>query len=340
MVVCLPIEWTMKTRVSAVERIRAAEFDPLRYPRGGKISLDLQTEQDILLPVLLTRGATAGKTLVVTAGVHGDEFEGVRAILEVCAELSPETMKGDVIAVPVANPPAFWNGTRVGPLDGDNLARAYPGDLNGSPTSVLAFHLAQSIIRRADFYLDLHSAGVRLLMPNMVGYDATDPRSSEAAQVFGAPVIWGHPRVAPGRTVAFASSQQIPWLYTEARGAGHIDATGLAMFKRGMINLMRYLQILPGRAMPVPVERVLWGDGDLDVGLRARCRGLLVPSVELLQTVKAGEELGRTLDLHGKVVELFRAPYDGVVAMIHAFPMIQPEEVTFLVIHELKGDSN
>jgi hypothetical protein len=32
------------------------------------------------LPVLVVRGAAAGKTLLATAGVHGDEFEGMAAI--------------------------------------------------------------------------------------------------------------------------------------------------------------------------------------------------------------------------------------------------------------------
>jgi len=120
----------------------------------------------------------------------------------------------------------------------------------GSPTQVLAFHLGHSIIARADFYLDLHSAGVKLLMPSMVGYDATDPRSREAAVIFGAPVVWGHPAIPPGRTISFAASRGIPWLYTEARGAGRIDAEDLAMFKRGVLNLLRYLHMLPGRVTP------------------------------------------------------------------------------------------
>ena len=71
-------------------RVRTGEFEPSRYAHGQKHSLLLDLSPyapGVELAVLLIRGATEGKTLVVTAGVHGDEFEGVRAILEVCADL-------------------------------------------------------------------------------------------------------------------------------------------------------------------------------------------------------------------------------------------------------------
>lgn len=315
-------------------KVLAREFDPTRYVRGQKYSLvvDLGPEMSgVTLPVFLVRGATEGKTLVVTAGVHGDEFEGVRTILDVHAELDPATMNGTMIAVPVANPPAFWNGTRTSPLDDGNLARAFPGVEHGSPTQVIAFHLGQSIIARADFYLDLHSAGVKRLMPSMVGYDVTDPRSREAALIFGAPVAWGHPSIQPGRTISFAALRGIPWLYTEARGAGRIDAEDLSMFKRGVLNLLRHLRMLPGRITATAVERFLYGDGDIDASICATRAGFLVPSVALLEEVQAGQELGRTVDLHGQLVESFQSRCEGVVAMIHIFPVVQPGDSVFLV---------
>ena len=195
--------------ISLIEqRLRPQDFDPFRYDRGNKysLSLDLAPEAPgISIPLLLVVGSKAGKTLVVTAGIHGDEFEGVRAILDTYALLDPTVMTGTMIAVPVANPPAFWSGTRVSPLDNKNLARVFPGRENGTPTDVVAFHLGHAVIARADFYLDLHSAGVKLLMPTMVGYDASDARSYEAALIFGSPVIWGHPSIEPGRTISFAA---------------------------------------------------------------------------------------------------------------------------------------
>lgn len=315
-------------------RVPVKDFDPAYYDRGQKFSLDLElgpAAAGVTFPLLLIRGAGAGKTLVVSAGIHGDEFEGVQAILQIVAELDPAIMSGTVIAVPVANLPAFYKGTRTSPLDDRNLARCFPGAERGTPTEVLAFHLGESIIARADFYLDLHSAGVRLLMPTMVGYDPLDPRSRDAAGIFGTPVVWGHPSVEPGRTISFAASRKIPWLYTEARGAGRVHPQDLAIFKRGIFNLLIHLGILPGRVTPHTVERVLYGDGNLDAAIAATQPGFLISAVELLQNVSVDQELGRTVDLHGKPIEVFRSPSPGVVGMIRAFPVVESGTPLFVV---------
>ncbi|MGH9700485.1 MAG: succinylglutamate desuccinylase/aspartoacylase family protein, partial [Candidatus Acidiferrales bacterium] len=299
------------------------QFNPSQYSRGEKHAILLElhaAEPELNLPVLLLNGSSKGKTLVVTAGVHGDEYEGVRAILDLCSELDPGVMRGTLIAVPVANPPAFWNGTRTSPLDNANLARTFPGREHGSFSQKLAFHLGRSIIVHADFFVDLHSAGVKLLMPTMVGYDARDPRSCEAARVFGAPAMWGHPTMKPGRTLSFAASRKIPWIYTEARGAGRIDPEDLRIFKNGLLNLMHHLGILPGPPTDSPAPLRLTGDGDIDSSISAKKSGFLVPSVELLETVRCGQELGRTLNLHGQLLESFQSPCDGVIGLIHAFP--------------------
>ena len=296
-------------------------------------SLELNAAgHDIELPVLLARGARPGPTLVVTSGVHGDEFEGIQAIFDVFGSIDTGEMSGDLLAVSVANPPAYWNGTRTSPLDGGNLARVFPGDANGKPTEVIAHALGQAIIARADFYLDLHSAGVRWLMPTMVGYDANDSRGREAALCFGAKVIWAHPVIASGRTISFANQRNIPWLYTEARGAGRIDSGDLDVFRDGIFNLLRHLGILSGDA--ASGRRVEWrleGDGNIEAGATSTKAGFFVPLVGILEQVKEGQELGRTVDFHGKTIETFRAPSNGVMALVRQFRMIEPGEPMFVV---------
>jgi len=241
--------------------VNPRDFDATEFERGRKHALDLDLDplvKGLSLPVLLVRGRQSGKTLVVTAGVHGDEYEGVRAIMDTYSNLDPEEMSGNVLAVPAANPPAFWSGTRTSPLDEGNLARVFPGNLQSGPTAAIAHILSSSIISCADFFLDLHSAGAKLLMPTLVGYDATDPRSRAAALAFGAPVLWAHPDVAPGRSISFARSRGIPWLYTEARGAGRIHPEDLRCFNRGIRNLLHHLSILPGNPQAAGAKAAVW----------------------------------------------------------------------------------
>src|SRR5215831_16127004 len=89
------------------------DFHPEQFERGAKHRVHLAFGHSLGFPVLIARGAKSGPTLVTSANVHGDEYEGVRAILESFEALDPAVMSGDWIAVPVLNVPAFWSGTRT-----------------------------------------------------------------------------------------------------------------------------------------------------------------------------------------------------------------------------------
>ena len=310
------------------------QFDRAALAAGTKHKLTLDIADGVALPVLVVRGAKPGKVLAVSAGVHGDEYEGVRAIFEVFAELNPAVMTGDLIAAPTANPPAFWAGTRTSPVDRENLARVFPGSPEGTLSHRIAHHFARAVIRGADFFLDLHSGGVKYRMPSMVGYDSRDPRGTAAARVFGAPVIWGHPTLAAGRSVSYAHEQGVPWLYTEARGAGRIHPEDLAMMTTGIRNLLRHLAILPGQPEISAPSRRLRGLGDTDQGMAATTAGFLMNAVKNMDSVSAGQLLGRIVNVQGDTLEEFRSPAAGVIGMIREFPVVQPGDPLYLIAQD------
>ena len=268
---------------------------------------------------------------MATAAIHGDEYEGVRAIHETFAELRPEQMRGSFLAVPVANPPAFRNMSRSSPLDGENLARAFSGSPDGSPTSALAYALDQGIIAHADFFIDLHSAGVCSLMPTMAGYYRPDARSREAAMRFGAPVVWGHDVIAPGRTLSACLDRGIPFLYTEARGAGRIDPYDLLVFRRGLRNLFSHLGILQEAPEVSGKPLRLVGDGNTDAGVQATRDGVFIADAALLDPVRQGQVLGRVLDLHGREQDRVTAPCPGVIGMLRMTPVVRAGDSLILI---------
>ncbi|HEV2274826.1 MAG TPA: M14 family metallopeptidase [Acidobacteriaceae bacterium] len=302
-----------------------------QFARGTKHRLKLEVDETTWLPVLLARGRSAGKIMAVTANIHGDEYEGVRALLDIFDALDPRAMSGDLIAVPVANPPAFWQGTRISPVDGLNMARIFPGNAEGTLSEKIAFAIAHSIISKADFYLDLHSGGITYSMPSMAGYCLTDPAGRASALAFGSRVIWGHSEIPAGRTISFAHSIGVPWLYTEARGAGRIHPEDLEMMTGGMRNLMTHLGILSGQIDFHEAEIKLRGDGNTDMGIRSSQAGFLLHKVSLLQEVRQGELLGTLVDLQGEHLEDYPAPKAGVVGMIREFPVVQPGDSLFLI---------
>ncbi|MFP5230918.1 MAG: succinylglutamate desuccinylase/aspartoacylase family protein [Acidobacteriota bacterium] len=313
-----------------INAVDPAQFRPGELARGAVHRLRLAAGPEEI-PVLVVRGAEAGKTLAVTAGIHGDEYEGVRGILETVALLDPVIMRGDLLAVPVAHPAAFRASQRTSPVDGLNLARVFPGNASGKPTEVLAAALAELVIGRGDFYLDLHSGGRAYGMPSMAGYDLNDERSIAAARIFGAETIWGHANIPAGRTISYAQAQNIPWIYTEARGAQRIDREDLRMMQQGILNLLCHLEILPGQPVVRPIRCRLRGDGDTDRGIAASESGFLLNRVHLLEEVSEGQILGVLVNMLGEPLEEYRAPRAGAAALIHEFPIVQPGDSLYLI---------
>jgi predicted deacylase len=318
-------------------KMHPEEFHPAKLARGVRHALTLEFRagaQALELPLVVVRGREPGPVLVVSAGVHGDEYEGIQAILETVAALEPGQMKGDLLAAPVVNVAAFREGARRSPLDGMDLARVFPGRADGSPSAVLAWVFDRHVLAHASFYADLHSGGLRWQMPALAGFDAADPRGRAAALAFGAPAIWAHPEIPPGRTVSAAKARGIPWLYTEAQGGARVHPEDLAFLRRGLLNLLRHLGIVAGVPEAAGPELELHGDGNIDEGLPAGAEGFLISEVGLLEKVAAGERLGRLLDLHGRLIEEYRAPRAGRVVLIHACPFVRAGEPVFLVTGE------
>ncbi len=55
-------------------------------------------------------GSKDGPHLLVTAAVHGDEYEGVEALRRLIREVDPERLTGRLTVVPVVNESAHGRG--------------------------------------------------------------------------------------------------------------------------------------------------------------------------------------------------------------------------------------
>lgn len=97
-----------------------------------------------------------GPTLLVVAGIHGDEPSGVRAARSL-ADRGP-ALRGRLLVLPEANPEALAAESRAAPGAGD-LNRAFPGRRLGDPAERRAFSLFRLVrTARPDLVLDLHES--------------------------------------------------------------------------------------------------------------------------------------------------------------------------------------
>ena len=110
------------------------------------------------LPAAVLHGTRPGKTMLITAGVHGGEYVGIQAAIELSQKLKIQKVAGTIIIVKVINVPAFErrNGS-MGLTDGKNLNREFPGNPKGTEMERLAWAISHELQPAADYYIDLHS---------------------------------------------------------------------------------------------------------------------------------------------------------------------------------------
>jgi predicted deacylase len=260
----------------------------------------------------------------VTAGIHGDEFEGVRALAELSRELDATVLNGTLVLVPIANPPAFHAGTRTSPLDGVNLNRVFPGDPGGTLSERLAHALFTHVIAGADMLIDLHSGGTRYLFHPQAGFytvaGALGERSLAMARAFGLDLLWDLPHRS-GVCSYEAVRAGVPAIGVEIGGGGRCEPEHVALARRGVARVLALNGLLPVSRDSLPAQRIWRGDFT-----RCPAGGLFHSAVSLGQDVAAGQLLYTVLDAEGRMCYQHHAPHAGLVAAIRAFAAIQEGE--------------
>ena len=293
----------------------------------------------VKLPVMIVKGNTDGPTLTVLGGVHGDEYEGPLAIRQLFEKINPSSLNGTFIGLPQSNPPAAEAGTRQSPIDNLNLARVFPGNQTGTITHKIAHFISTKLIDKTDFLIDLHSSGTHISTPTLVGYDASAKGivngSKECALSFGVPTIWGHTTLSNGRSISYADSINIPWLYTECSGGGWLHTKEVELYKAGVLNVMRNLKMIKGKSSNIQPEFQLLGNGDMEESIAATVSGYLVPKVDMLSRVKKDQLLGEILGPANELLEEIKSPHNGVIVLIRRSSAVMEGESTFLVTGEV-----
>ena len=317
------------------------EFDPREIERGVKEALYLDVTltpggMPLRQTVLVVGGTEPGPVLLVSGGVHGDEYEGPLSIMRLFQELEPTAIKGTLVGLVVANVPAFEAATRCSPIDALNLARVFPGDPNGSVTQQIAYWMGERLIRRVDFYIDLHSSGSDMEMVQLCGYTTVGPKrvaemSQRLAEAFHTEVVWSHPDQGPGRTGSVALEQGVPFIYTECPASRCVSLPDVVVYQRGVRNVMRVVGMLDGDLEGEPSRHYLFGSGNTDLAISVTKSGFFLPESKLMDWVEAGDLLGTVRDLAGNVLEEIRAPTAGYVGLRQLLPTVNAGQVVFML---------
>jgi predicted deacylase len=307
-------------------------IDVAELPAASRHAFDLAVARladgsSLTVPVQVLVGSRPKPRLVAIAGVHGDEPDGMLALLDFAAGIDPRRLRGTLVLVPVANPPAFAAHQRRSPLDGLDLNRIFPGRVDGTPSERLAYRIVNDFLRGADLVFTLHSwYATGMVLPHVEAPDGEDDvsrRSWEAAVAAGFRRI-RRSRWQAGVLGVTALEHGIPVLEAEIGGQGTSAAENRSAYIEHLTRLAQHLGILDGKVRPNPGVEVL------DRGLvHAPAGGMLRVRKDVGDYVEAGMVLATVTNLHGEPVAEMTAPHDGLIVAIRRFVSVNRGDVVF-----------
>lgn len=282
--------------------------------------------------------STAGPHLVITAGVHGDEFEPMQCVHALMDRLTGKLKSGKLTLVPCVNVEAFLLGDRTA-SDNLDLARICPGNPDGSITMQVG-HALTKLIKSADYYIDLHTGGTRFSVYPLTGYPLNPNQqalegSRKMAQAFNLPFIWGTDWRLQGRSMSIACENNIPAIYAEYEGAAVCSLEGVRDYIDGCLNVLGMLGMIDREQPPSCVKTVVEdpseGSGHMQICHPAPFDGLLTPHYELGDRVNQGDILGIVRTIDGKQTARLIAGQRGTIIVLHTFSMVREGDATFVI---------
>ncbi|WP_417601771.1 succinylglutamate desuccinylase/aspartoacylase family protein [Pararhodobacter oceanensis] len=320
--------------------------------RSGFISLNHSDNRHafstIQIPIGVIKGGD-GPTVILSAGNHGDEYEGQVLLHRLMQALTPEQVPGRVIILPALNLPAVLDRARVSPLDQGNMNRAFPGMLDAGPTRLIAGFVTRHLIQRADVILDFHSGGTATEYVNC-GFYKIGPnpelnlQNLHLADCFGAPFTMVRASDGTGGdfdTAAYNAGTR--FLSVELGGMGRFSPAAFRIGWDGCSRVLKGAGVLLPDALghtPEAGETCFIDIHAASAHVSADHHGLAALDCPLGTWVERGQKLGEIFDIHnlGAPPQSVTASRAGVLAVVRRNPLVSPGDHLCLICDEIPRD--
>ena len=275
----------------------------------------LVTQQMLTLPLIAVHGAEPGPCVWLSAAIHGDEIHGTDVIRRALAAVSPATLRGTILALPIVNVWGFVHHSRYLP-DRRDLNRSFPGSEKGSLAGQIAHLLLKEIVARCDAGVDLHAGSHHRTNAPQIRGDLTDPRVADLCAAFAAPYTL-HAPMRAGSLRHAAAALGKPCVLYEAGAPLRFGKAAVRAGRIGVLRVLRHLGMIT-RAPKGHATRIArkshW--------LRASRSGILELRVELGDAVAAGQIIGLIRDPYGDITGRVRAREPGHVIGARLLPLV------------------
>ena len=269
-------------------------------------------DHEVKIPYIIINGKKPGPTLCVLSGIHSIECTPIEAVLRLSREIEARNLTGILILVPVVNTEGFLRRTPYhNDFDHLNQNRVFPGDQGGSNTERVAYFIFKEFVSKSDYLIDAHCADLGEDATRSVNIWKTDDeklqeKMVEMASCFDVDCI--DYSTINGNTGEAVKKYKIPCIMTESGAPYPMREKDVQFHRDGVINLMKHLGMLPGKASLVNVPL-----GPEMAKLPSNSGGVWRSNVVIGQKVNKGEKLGEVANLLGDKLEEIKAPFNGKV---------------------------
>ena len=280
----------------------------------------LHTHTKVEIPVIVERAREDGPVLLLNAGIHGDELNGVEIIRELLAKKYTKPEKGMVISIPTLNVFGFLNQTREFP-DGKDLNRSFPGSKNGSLASIFAYRMMKEIIPHIEYCIDYHTGGAQRFNAAQIRIPKQNSELLDLARIFNPKfIVYADEREKSFRQAATAVNKKV--LLFE--GGKSLDFKE-SITQRGVNGTLRIINHLGIRDFSKELENVK-NNGVIEIHkstwLRAQYGGLFRFFVRDGSKVSKGDVIGSISDPYGRFEYKIKIPQSGYIIGLNHAPIV------------------
>jgi predicted deacylase len=280
---------------------RSFVIDKVEIPPGSNtlVSMNvgrLPSDTPIYVTAHIYRAIQAGPTVLLLAGVHGDEINGIeslRGLIE--SEIFTNLKAGNLIVVPLLNVFGFINFSREVP-DGKDINRSFPGSISGSLASRVARVISKKILPHTDYAIDLHTGGASRYNYPQIRYTTNDQKAQKLAEAFKAPYTIAKPTIAKSFR-KISKELDIPAIVFEGGESIRLDGFSIEKAREGILRTLHSLEMGEFQLSPVNftrthVHKTSW--------IRAPYSGIFIWSRQSGAFVQKNEVIGLIKDPYGR----------------------------------------
>jgi predicted deacylase len=297
----------------------------------------LHTTTKLNIPVIVRRSKIDGPVVLFSAGIHGDEINGVEIVRQLISKKINRPKKGTIICIPIINVYGFINKSREFP-DGRDLNRVFPGSKTGSLASRLAFHILTEIMPKVQFAVDFHAGGASRFNAPQIRLIRNNEELKILADVFNAPFTLYSKNISG----SFRSSSEklgVKMLLFEGGKSLDINTSIAEEGVNGTKRLLAHLDMLDlehlvveQKSPTIYIEKSTW--------IRAKCSGLLHDCNSIGNYVKKGTVLATITDPFGKFERKVLATNDGYIINANHSPIVYEGDAIYHLSNTTEKDEH